>query len=274
LEGTIFIPKSVQSIWQHTFYWAFSWNTDNYIEFEEWSQLTSIWDRAFQSNNFKWVLKIPSKLTFLWSQFYWNYFTWIDLTEARSLTEIWSSAFWWYWSYEHFYSFEWTLFIPKSVQTIWQHAFNSAFSWDTDNYIEFEEWSQLTSIWASAFQSNNFKWVLKIPGNLGVIWEEFKGSHFTWINLSEADSLTGILANAFYNMWTVEWDLVIPNSVETIWNSAFHNTFTWNNNTLTLWTWLITIGSNAFYWDNFQWTIFLPSSITAIGWQAFRTNTW
>jgi hypothetical protein len=35
---------------------------------------------------------------------------------------------------------QWNLFIPKSVKIIWRQAFYMSFSWDTENYLTFEDW--------------------------------------------------------------------------------------------------------------------------------------
>ena len=212
----------------------------------------------------------------------------------KPVLEIWYAAFEWDES-KWYDKIKWNLIIPNSVISIKEKAFSNAFSWDNNTltlwtWIKTIGWSAfkwnsltgnlilpdtLTSMGLSTFEWNNFNGELIIPPSVEGIWyRTFYQNKFTSIDLSRANNLTTIYVEAFSDMWTVKWDLVIPDSVTKISSSAFKWTFTWNNNTLTLWKWLTSIDIGAFSENNFQWNIFIPSSITSLGRAVFKTNTW
>lgn len=228
----------------------------------DWKPVKSIWDYAFcASDIIDWT---------------WNYVCWTNTSSKLKITSI---------------------FIPNSVEKIWNYAFwgSNLTSIDVPDTVKtLWEWSFIQTKVKTAKLPKNlevipywlFKWAIELtsitfPTNLKEIWAEAFIMTMSLAQVEIPDTVIKIWDYAFnysnlsnltlwqnlQEIWTVAFkdnkltSLVIPNSVTTIWNSAFSNN---QLSSLEMWNNVTNLWTSVFKsqtWCPTSWTVKLWSLI-------------
>ncbi len=231
--GNLNIPNSVTSIGNYAFYYCRNFTG---LSFEENSNLLTIGDYAFASNNSSYPMGFTGNLNI-----------------PNSVTYIGEGAFY------YCNGFTGNLNIPNSVTSIGNSAF---FYCNKFTGLTFEENSKLETIGNSAFyECNKFTGELIIPNSVTSIGNSafYYCRNFTGLSFDENSNLLTIGNSAFYYCYGFTGNLNIPNSVTSIGNYAFYNCNKFTGE-LIIPNSVTSIGSSAFSSNNFSRVICYSTS--------------